>query len=71
MTWHQWHASSRRRAGSGLSSSRARRSASSPHGYQSTGLSLCCEQVRARLVRQPVGHAISPSPPGTVMSLTP
>src|SRR5919202_3373141 len=28
----------------GLSSSRALPSASSPHGYQSTGLSLCCSR---------------------------
>ncbi len=41
MTWHQWQRRSRSRRSSGLSSARARANASSPQGYQSTGLSAC------------------------------
>src|SRR3954468_23624612 len=44
ITWHQWHAEYPIESRIGLSSSRARASASSPHGYQSTGLSLCCSR---------------------------
>ena len=41
MTWHQWQAEYPMESRIGRSSLRARSSASSPHGYQSTGLSLC------------------------------
>src|ERR671918_592140 len=41
MTWHQWHAEYPMESRTGLSSARARSNASSPHGYQSTGLSAC------------------------------
>src|SRR3954451_14344604 len=41
ITWHQWQAAYPRESRIGLSSSRARASASSPHGYQSTGFSAC------------------------------
>src|SRR5437868_12423881 len=41
MTWHQWHAAYPTESRTALSSARARANASSPHGYQSTGLSLC------------------------------
>src|SRR5829696_8671122 len=41
ITWHQWQAEYPIESRIGRSSSRARRSASSPQGYQSTGLSLC------------------------------
>src|SRR4051795_2991984 len=41
MTWHQWHAEYPTDRRIGLSSARAFVNASSPHWYQSTGLSLC------------------------------
>src|SRR5271157_1584302 len=41
MTWHQWHDAYPMERKIGLSSSRARRRASSPHGNHSTGLSAC------------------------------
>src|SRR5207249_11432037 len=41
MTWHQWHAAYPTESRTALSSARARANASSPHGYQSTGLSAC------------------------------
>src|SRR3954453_316497 len=41
ITWHQWQAEYPIDTKIGLSSVRACASASSPHGYQSTGLSLC------------------------------
>ena len=41
ITWHQWQAEYPIESRIGLSSSRARVSASSPQAYQSTGLSLC------------------------------
>src|SRR5215211_8834364 len=41
ITWHQWHALYPTESRTGLSSSRALCNASSPQGYQSTGLSLC------------------------------
>ena len=41
ITWHQWQAEYPIESRIGLSSSRARASASSPQAYQSTGLSLC------------------------------
>ena len=41
MTWHQWQAEYPIDSRIGRSSSRARASASSPQGNQSTGLSLC------------------------------
>src|SRR3954469_2103745 len=41
MTWHQWHAAYPTESSTGLSSSRARVKASSPHGYQSTGFEAC------------------------------
>ena len=41
MTWHQWHVEYPIDRKIGLSSARARANASSPQGYQSTGLSLC------------------------------
>src|SRR5215218_5990882 len=41
ITWHQWHALYPTESRTGLSSSRALFNASSPQGYQSTGLSLC------------------------------
>src|SRR5436305_4949740 len=44
ITWHQWHAEYPTLNSTGLSSVLARSNASSPHGYQSTGLSLCCRR---------------------------
>jgi hypothetical protein len=41
ITWHQWHAEYPTDSMTGLSSALALAKASSPHGYQSTGLSLC------------------------------
>src|SRR4051794_38888486 len=41
ITWHQWHAEEPIDSRIGRSSSRARARAASPHGYHSTGLSLC------------------------------
>ena len=41
MTWHQWQVEYPIERKIGLSSARAFAKASSPHGYQSTGLSLC------------------------------
>ena len=41
MTWHQWHEAYPMETKIGLSSSRARRRASSPQGNHSTGLSAC------------------------------
>src|SRR5918996_1083473 len=41
ITWHQWHDEYPIESRIGRSSSRARSSAASPHGYQSTGLSAC------------------------------
>ena len=41
MTWHQWHDEYPTDKNTGLSSARASANASSPHGYQSTGLSPC------------------------------
>src|SRR5205807_6302504 len=41
MTWHQWHAAYPTESRTALSSARAFSNASSPHGYQSTGLSAC------------------------------
>src|SRR4051812_49467746 len=41
ITWHQWQGAYPMESRIGLSSSRARASASSPHGYQSTGFSAC------------------------------
>src|SRR5690349_22420579 len=41
ITWHQWHDEYPTDRNTGLSSARARSNASSPHGYQSTGLSRC------------------------------
>src|SRR2546423_3041749 len=41
MTWHQWHDEYPTERSTGLSSARAFSNASSPHGYQSTGLSAC------------------------------
>src|SRR5512145_809785 len=44
MTWHQWHGEYPTESSTGLSSARARANASSPHGYQSTGLCACCSR---------------------------
>ncbi len=41
MTWHQWQVEYPIDRKIGLSSARARAKASSPQGYQSTGLSWC------------------------------
>ena len=41
MTWHQWHEAYPMDRKIGLSSLAALSSASSPHGYHSTGLSAC------------------------------
>ena len=41
MTWHQWHAEYPTDKKTGRFSARARSKASSPHGYQSTGLWAC------------------------------
>ena len=41
ITWHQWQEEYPTESRIGRSSERARDSASSPHGYQSTGLSRC------------------------------
>jgi len=38
ITWHQWHAEYPTESRIGRSSARASANASSPHGYQSTGL---------------------------------
>ena len=35
-------------------------SASGPHGYQSTGLSLCCRRYGEVSLGEPVGHAVNP-----------
>ena len=40
----------------GLSSLRARSSASGPHGYQSTGIVRVLQEVRTGLVREAIGH---------------
>src|ERR1700674_1434072 len=42
MTWHQWQAEYPTDSRIGLPVFLASASASSPHGYQSTGLSECC-----------------------------
>ena len=44
ITWHQWHAEYPMDTNNGRPDSRASRSASGPHGRQSTGLSLCCNK---------------------------
>src|SRR5437588_10628814 len=44
ITWHQWPAEYPTLSSTGLSSAAARSNASSPHGYHSTGLSLCCRR---------------------------
>src|SRR5947207_10186394 len=44
MTWHQWQAAYPTLSKIGLFSRRARVNASSPHGYQSTGLWACCSK---------------------------
>ena len=44
ITWHQWHAEYPMLRNIGLSDSFASANAASPHGYQSTGLSLCCSR---------------------------
>ena len=44
ITWHQWQAEYPIERKIGLSSRRAAANASSPHGYQSTGLSACCSR---------------------------
>ena len=41
MTWHQWQAEYPTDRRTGVSAARAAANASSPHGYQSTGLSAC------------------------------
>src|SRR5215207_5281777 len=41
ITWHQWQAEYPMERRIGRSSARASSKASSPHGYQSTGLSAC------------------------------
>ena len=41
MTWHQWQAAYPMDSRMGTSRRRASAKASSPHGYQSTGLSAC------------------------------
>ena len=46
----------------GLSSALARSRASSPQGYQSTGLWACLQEVWARLIDQAVGHPKSRFP---------
>src|SRR5438477_12323441 len=44
ITWHQWHAEYPTLSSTGLSSAFALANASSPHGYQLTGLSWCCRK---------------------------
>ena len=44
MTWHQWQVEYPMETKTGLFSCLARSNASFPHGYQSTGLSLCCKR---------------------------
>src|SRR6516165_4494371 len=44
MTWHQWHVEYPTERNTGLSSRLAFSNASSPHGYQSTGLLACCSK---------------------------
>src|SRR3954464_7164929 len=44
ITGHQWTAEYPTESRIGRSSARARPSASSPHGYQSTGFSACCRR---------------------------
>ena len=44
ITWHQWQAEYPIDRRIGTSRSRAAANASSPHGYQSTGLSACCRR---------------------------
>src|SRR6478735_8978299 len=44
ITWHQWQAAYPTDSRIGTSRRRAVAKASSPHSYQSTGLSLCCNK---------------------------
>src|SRR5882762_8231299 len=44
ITWHQWQVEYPMERKIGLSSWRALANASSPHGYQSTGLCACCSR---------------------------
>src|SRR5579871_242784 len=44
ITWHQWHVEYPTERKTGLSSRAAFANASSPHGYQSTGLCACCKR---------------------------
>src|SRR5258707_11979446 len=44
MTWHQWQLAYPMETRTGLSSVNALDHASSPQGYQSTGLSACCRR---------------------------
>ena len=62
MTWHQWHAEYPTDKKTGRFSARARSKASSPHGYQSTGLSRVLAEIRARLRGQSV-HPCEPTAP--------
>src|SRR5579862_1926776 len=68
ITWHQWHVEYPTDRKIGLSSCLALANASSPHGYQSTGLRACCNRyglfspARRFLIRN-VGQAPGlPSP---------
>src|SRR5215203_2338642 len=68
ITWHQWHALYPTESRMGLSSSRALRRASSPHGYQSTGLFLCWSKYGLVSLASLLATASLLPPPGTACS---
>ena len=65
ITWHQWQAAYPTLSSTGTSRSRASAKASSPHSYQSTGLSACCS--RYGLVALANRFAMAPTLPGRLL----
>src|SRR5881397_2862066 len=63
ITWHQWQAEYPTESSTGLSSVRARTKASSPHGYQSTGLWACWS--RYGLVSRPSRFSLTTTSSGS------
>ena len=63
ITWHQWQAAYPTDNRIGTSRDLASANASSPHSYQSTGLSGVLQQVRRGRVGEPIDHKASLSPP--------
>src|ERR1700682_2682889 len=61
MTWHQWQVEYPIERKTGFSSALARAKASGPHGYQSTGLSLCWSRygLRSPARRLDIGVVVS------------